>query len=406
MQQTEREKGSDFTDQVLRQVTALGAALLGEVDDLAVEATRRIQAADPIYRQGLVTTEQLQQTLAATISYVYGQLGRRPRRPSPESFGDGRTRARAGVPLTAVMTAYRVGGQYMWERLAAAATEAAVSGAVIVAAATEMWLVLDTFTTDMANGYREEITAKAIVEEQRRSTLVEAILQGQLTDTSLFEAADILRLPPQGPFVVIAATLAEPARSTRPQIANRLRHQGISSAWGMTYDTEVGIAALRNPSRDMTAVTAALQETGSGRVGVSSPYDSLIDSPQALRLARIAMRASTAERPVTVFERDPLLIAAVATPDIMRRLADITLAGLSDLPPAYKRQLLETFGAWLNNGGSASRAAAELYCHANTVRYRLRRLAEYTGRSLDDPRWIAELGLAYQIELADEVNAV
>ncbi|HTQ22748.1 helix-turn-helix domain-containing protein, partial [Mycobacterium sp.] len=39
-------------------------------------------------------------------------------------------------------------------------------------------------------------------------------------------------------------------------------------------------------------------------------------------------------------------------------------------------------------------------------RYRLRRLAEYTGRSLDDPRWIAELGLAYQIELADEVNAV
>jgi DNA-binding PucR family transcriptional regulator len=32
-----------------------------------------------------------------------------------------------------------------------------------------------------------------------------------------------------------------------------------------------------------------------------------------------------------------------------------------------------------------------IYCHPNTVRYRLRRLQQHTGRSLDDPRAVAEL---------------
>jgi len=38
--------------------------------------------------------------------------------------------------------------------------------------------------------------------------------------------------------------------------------------------------------------------------------------------------------------------------------------------------------------------AEVLYCHPNTVRYRLRRLQELTGRSLSDPRGIAELAAA------------
>jgi DNA-binding PucR family transcriptional regulator len=35
-----------------------------------------------------------------------------------------------------------------------------------------------------------------------------------------------------------------------------------------------------------------------------------------------------------------------------------------------------------------------LYCHPNTVRYRLRRLQEMTGRSLSEPRSVAELAAA------------
>ncbi|GAA2051899.1 hypothetical protein GCM10009839_68920 [Catenulispora yoronensis] len=42
--------------------------------------------------------------------------------------------------------------------------------------------------------------------------------------------------------------------------------------------------------------------------------------------------------------------------------------------------------------------------HPNTVRYRLRRLEERTGRTLSDPRRLAELSLAYEIELGSGAN--
>jgi hypothetical protein len=64
--------------------------------------------------------------------------------------------------------------------------------------------------------------------------------------------------------------------------------------------------------------------------------------------------------------------------------------------------LLATLGAWLDNGGSASKAASVLFCHPNTVRHRMRRLEQLTGRSLSDPRGIAELSLAFEIDRRDE----
>jgi DNA-binding PucR family transcriptional regulator len=36
--------------------------------------------------------------------------------------------------------------------------------------------------------------------------------------------------------------------------------------------------------------------------------------------------------------------------------------------------------------------------HPNTVRYRLRRLEERTGRTLSDPRHVAELSLAFEVD--------
>ena len=38
-----------------------------------------------------------------------------------------------------------------------------------------------------------------------------------------------------------------------------------------------------------------------------------------------------------------------------------------------------------------------LFCHPNTVRYRLHRIEERTGRSLTRPRDIAELCLVFEV---------
>jgi DNA-binding PucR family transcriptional regulator len=42
-------------------------------------------------------------------------------------------------------------------------------------------------------------------------------------------------------------------------------------------------------------------------------------------------------------------------------------------------------------------AAAQLHCHPNTVRYRLHRIEERTGRVLSVPGDVAELCLAFEI---------
>ncbi|WP_315986700.1 helix-turn-helix domain-containing protein [Streptomyces sp. STR69] len=83
-------------------------------------------------------------------------------------------------------------------------------------------------------------------------------------------------------------------------------------------------------------------------------------------------------------------------------LASAFATGLGELPdrtrdalPADERALLlDTLEAWFDSGGSAGEAAKVLYVHPNTVRTRLRRIAERTGRSLTDPRGITELSLA------------
>jgi DNA-binding PucR family transcriptional regulator len=70
---------------------------------------------------------------------------------------------------------------------------------------------------------------------------------------------------------------------------------------------------------------------------------------------------------------DATAIAALQA-EVMRPLAD---AG-----PA----LTETLDAYLDSGGAIEACARKLFVHPNTVRYRLKRIADFTGRDPTIPR--------------------
>jgi DNA-binding PucR family transcriptional regulator len=55
---------------------------------------------------------------------------------------------------------------------------------------------------------------------------------------------------------------------------------------------------------------------------------------------------------------------------------------LGDAGPA----LTETLDAYLDSGGAIEACARKLFVHPNTVRYRLRRIADFTGRDPTLPR--------------------
>jgi DNA-binding PucR family transcriptional regulator len=66
------------------------------------------------------------------------------------------------------------------------------------------------------------------------------------------------------------------------------------------------------------------------------------------------------------------------------------------LPATEGRMLLHTLTTWFATGGNVTESGALLFCHRNTVRNRLRRIEDLSGRSLADPRGIAELYVAAQ----------
>jgi DNA-binding PucR family transcriptional regulator len=61
------------------------------------------------------------------------------------------------------------------------------------------------------------------------------------------------------------------------------------------------------------------------------------------------------------------------------------VARLSAYDAEHGTNLVQTLRAWLDAFGDVAAASAAMFVHANTFRYRLRRLAEVSGIDLNDP---------------------
>ncbi|MFZ0714853.1 PucR family transcriptional regulator, partial [Mycobacterium sp.] len=267
----------------------------------------------------------------------------------------------------------------------------------LLRASEAMWKVLEEFTTAMVTGYQEQIAHQMVTRQQERSAMVQALIDGRLTDTvDLWNTADTLRISLHGPYVVVCAELTRISRTGFPDIEDRLSARGIFSAWRLQPDIEIGILHL-GPSTGLDPVLEVLTEYPVTRVGVSPLFDDLAGTAGALRYARIAMTAARPDRaPITVFDRDVIAVAAAGAPEVMDRIAANVLGPLDDLPDHEREALLDTLEAWFDHGGSAERAAQQLYVHPNTVRQRLRKLEQRTGRLVTDPRAAAELCIALE----------
>ena len=370
------------------------APALGEA--LADRLCREIDA----YRDGTVVTKgEVRASCEANLTFVFHSLSGHANIDVSPAEAAGTARALAGVPLPAVMTAYRIGFRFMWEETLAAARAARIPTESILEATARVFFAQDTFTQAMASAYRQQLTAQIVEQEEERSALVEALLSRRITDTqSLWEAADLLRLPTSGPYVVVAAELPAIGKLGLPAIENKLSTRDIRSAWRLLPDLHIGIVHVRIPDTVSTLISV-LGQAATARVGVSPPFHDLAETSDALRFARLAVTGKpSADSLITVFDDTPLAVAAVSAPEVMAKIRSTVLKGLNQLPPTERAILLDTFQAWLQEGGSANDTAAKIFCHPNTVRHRLHRIEELTGRSLSRPTDIAELCLAFEVE--------
>jgi sugar diacid utilization regulator len=252
--------------------------------------------------------------------------------------------------------------------------------------------------TALVAGYRDEQRRQMLDDTSRRSFWIDALIEGRAFDEwSLREVASSLRLPINGPFVVIAAQAPTVGDEPLREIESKLRSLDIFSAWRRLPDEQVGIVHVKSTEK-FDVVVALMSRTTSARVGVSAAFGDLRETPQALHVARMMLRGPTdSTSSVAVFDGSILATAAVSAPEVMVQTVGVALDGFGDLPDEEREMLFETFRVWQDTDASVGGAAEVLICHPNTVRHRLRRIEKRTGRSLSRPRDVAELCLAFEV---------
>ncbi|QKV92268.1 PucR family transcriptional regulator ligand-binding domain-containing protein [Streptomyces sp. NA02950] len=130
-------------------------------------------------------------------------------------------------------------------------------------------------------------------------------------------------------------------------------------------------------------------------VGMSAPAGPIAaatayrQAEQALSVARRRGRVLVEHEQVAAGSVLPLL-----ADDAVRAFADGMLRALHEHDATGRGDLVASLRAWLSRHGQWDAAAADLGVHRHTLRYRMRRVEEILGRSLDDPDVRMELWLA------------
>ena len=384
---------------VQEQVSEVAEAVGRRTDELAVTLARTIRHEVPLYRAGVpLDFDMVVAGCAANIRPICTAIAADVAFDTTAATELGVERARDGVPLSSVMEAYRVGFRRLWDAVVTESSRPGLNGSVLHDLTAKLWAAQGAYTDAMAVGHRAEQSRRSHHEEAERASLIDTLLYGRVVDEcSVWEAADFLRLPSDGPYVVIAAQVDDVGKDALPQIESKLRSLDVFSAWRLLPDLQVGIVHVRN-DKHLGDVLALISRVATARVGVSARFDDLRDTPQALRFARVSLRGR--REPgllVSLFDGSILASAAVSAPDVLVKLVAPTIDSFAELSDQERSILFKTFQAWVDNDGSMRAVGELLFCHPNTVRYRLHRIEQRTGRSLSKPRDVTELCLAFEV---------
>jgi hypothetical protein len=155
--------------------------------------------------------------------------------------------------------------------------------------------------------------------------------------------------------------------------ASDRRSEGLSA--------ESLLAAVREP------IAAGLGDEGRLTLGVSAAVHSAEGLRGALEEARHARRVAAA-RPGAVCAAghqelaSHVLLLPFVPDDVRRAFTARLLDPLREYDGRHRAELIPTLEAFLEADGSWTRCAARLHLHVNTLRYRVGRIEQLTGRDL------------------------
>jgi hypothetical protein len=254
-----------------------------------------------------------------------------------------------------------------------------------------------------ARVYARAAETRGAWDARLQAMLVDALLRGDSADVLASRAAALgwADAPPvavavgRSPGGEVSAVLHAIYRAAR-----RIRVEFIGGVHGDRLVVVIGGAA--DP---LAAAGKLLPGFGAGPVVVGPAVPSLDEATESARAALAGFRAApawpSAPRPVAADDLLPER-ALAGDGDARRRLRHDVYAALV----RTGGELLETLDAFFAAGGVLESTARSLYVHPNTVRYRLKRVADVTGFAPLNPRDAFALRVALTVGRLDPAAPV
>jgi hypothetical protein len=310
----------------------------------------------------------------------------------------GRRRARQGVPLELVLNAYTLGARILWEALVARSpgpdARAPINDRILLRAGKTVWANLDVQNAVLIDSYRREAARMQRQDLQRQQTVLDALLEGRGADPEFADdARSALDIGPDDAVACVVVLDQSASGEGLVPAEDRLDRLRIAARWHVRSGVYFGLLSGDLP--DEEGLVEVFAPHPAGRMGVAASPDGVAGFAAAFQLATRAAETLTRGecRVVSVTERLAEVLLA-GSPQVTPLLMAETLGPLLAQPEPQATTLMETLGALLRHDCSPTHAAAELFCHRNTVIYRMKQIEQVTGRSLADPRDKMLLALA------------
>jgi hypothetical protein len=249
-----------------------------------------------------------------------------------------------------------------------------------------------------ARVYARAAESRGAWDARLQALLVDALLRGDSSDVLASRAAALGWADKPPVAVVVGRTPGGDITAVLHAVYRAARRARVEVIGGVHGDRLVVVVGGADDPAEVAGQLAAT--FGEGPVVIGPAVPSLDHATESARAALAGFRAAPAwpGAPRPVAADDLLPERALAGDSEARRVLrhDVYLA-----VARAGGGLLETLDAFFAAGGVLESAARELYVHPNTVRYRLKRVAEVTGLSPLDGRDAFALRLALTIGRLD-----
>ena len=255
--------------------------------------------------------------------------------------------------------------------------------------------------------------AQAVARTERRlvGDFLDALLEGELSATETRRRLRFLGLGASPAIAVLVATGSEPDRSEaaveglRLLVQDRLSRRPAPYVCSIQDASVVALFEAAGPAEARTvaeAVAEAVLARGPGaRFGLGMPEADPRGLRRAYQEARFALEAAApGGRGAPVATVGDLgshrLLLARQEDAALEAISRGLLGPLADYDLRQHGDLVASLRAFLEHNGNWEAAARALGVHRHTLRYRVRRVAELTGRDLDRAGDRVEFWLALQ----------